>query len=56
MDQHNSMVHDIVIGTMCELTRWEKIDVLLSCIAMANDEPEYPTRVPIDTDNLADPF
>lgn len=56
MDQHNSMVHDIVIGTMCELTRWEKIDVLLSCTAMANDEPEYPTRVPIDTDNLAEPF
>lgn len=56
MEQHNDMVHDIVVGTMCALTRREKIDVLISCIAQANDEPDYPIRVPIDTDNLAEPF
>lgn len=56
MDQHNSMVHDIVNGTMCELSKTEKIDVIVGCLAAINDETEYPARVPIDTDNLAEPF
>ena len=56
IDQHHSMVDEIIDGTMCELSRVEKIDVLISCLAMVNAEPEYPTRVPIDTDNLAEPF
>lgn len=56
IEQHNDMVHDIVNGTMCELSKIEKIDVIIGCLAAINDEPEYPIRVPIDTDNLAEPF
>lgn len=54
--QHDHMVHEIVKGTMCELSKAQKINVIISCLTEINNEPEYPTRVPIDTDNLAEPF
>lgn len=56
MQQHDDMVNEIVNGTMSDLTKTEKIDVVVGCLAAINDETEYPTRVPIDMDNLADPF
>lgn len=56
IQQHDDMVNEIVNGTMSDLTKTEKIDVVVGCLAAINDETECPARVPIDMDNLADPF
>lgn len=56
ISQHDDMVQGIAAGIMHELSKTEKIDVIVGLLAYVNDEPEYPTRVPIDTDNLAEPF
>ena len=54
--QIDEIVLDIAKGTMYYLSKHERIKVIVELLAYVNDEPEYPTRVPIDTDNLAEPF